>query len=107
MRAKCTFDSRSRSTVGRARERSSLRASTSLARLWRDQGKRTEVRNLLAPIYGWFIEGFDTPDLKEGERFAGLVIFDDFRLWPFCDVARNSRLVGIWVDCRYLQGAVP
>jgi class 3 adenylate cyclase/tetratricopeptide (TPR) repeat protein len=42
-----------------------LLASTSLARLWRDQGKRTEARDLLAPIYGWFTEGFDTPDLKE------------------------------------------
>jgi class 3 adenylate cyclase/tetratricopeptide (TPR) repeat protein len=44
-----------------------LRASTSLARLWRDQGKRTEARDLLAPIYGWFTEGFDTPDLKEAK----------------------------------------
>jgi class 3 adenylate cyclase/predicted ATPase len=44
-----------------------LRASASLARLWRDQGKRTEARDLLAPIYGWFSEGFDTPDLKEAE----------------------------------------
>jgi predicted ATPase len=44
-----------------------LRASTSLARLWRDQAKRTEARNLLAPIYGWFTEGFDTPDLKEAK----------------------------------------
>lgn len=42
-----------------------LRASTSLARLWRDQGKRTEARDLIAPIYGWFTEEFDTPDLKE------------------------------------------
>ena len=42
-----------------------LRTATSLARLWRDQGKRTEARDLLAPIYGWFTEGFDTPDLKE------------------------------------------
>jgi predicted ATPase len=42
-----------------------LRASTSLARLWRDQGKRSEARDLLAPIYGWFTEGFDAPDLKE------------------------------------------
>jgi class 3 adenylate cyclase/predicted ATPase len=42
-----------------------LRASTSLARLWRDQGKRTEARDLVAPVYGWFTEGFDTPDLKE------------------------------------------
>jgi predicted ATPase len=44
-----------------------LRASTSLARLWRDQGKRTEARDLLAPIYGCFTEGFDTPDLKEAK----------------------------------------
>jgi hypothetical protein len=35
--------------------------------LWRDQGKRTEARGLLAPIYGWFIEGFDTADLKEAK----------------------------------------
>jgi predicted ATPase len=44
-----------------------LRAGTSLARLWRDQGKRNEARDLLAPIYGWFTEGFDTPDLKEAK----------------------------------------
>ena len=44
-----------------------LRASTSLARLWRDQGKRDEARDLLAPVYGWFTEGFDTPDLKEAK----------------------------------------
>ena len=42
-----------------------LRASTSLARLWRDQGKRTEAHDLLAPVYGWFTEGFDTRDLRE------------------------------------------
>jgi predicted ATPase len=35
------------------------------ARLWRDQGKRDEARELLAPVYGWFTEGFDTRDLKE------------------------------------------
>ena len=44
-----------------------LRASTSLARLWRDQGKRTETRDLLAPIYGWFTEGFDTPVLQDAK----------------------------------------
>jgi predicted ATPase len=42
-----------------------LRASMSMARLWRDQGKRDEARELLAPVYGWFTEGFDTRDLKE------------------------------------------
>jgi len=44
-----------------------LRAATSLARLWRDQGKHTEARDLLAPVYGWFTEGFDTLDLKEAK----------------------------------------
>jgi len=38
-----------------------------LARLWRDQGKRTEARDLLAPIHGWFTEGFDTPVLQEAK----------------------------------------
>jgi predicted ATPase len=44
-----------------------LRAAMSLARLWRDQGKRDEARELLAPVYGWFTEGFDTLDLKEAK----------------------------------------
>jgi predicted ATPase len=42
-----------------------LRAATSLARLWPRQGKRTTAYELLAPIYGWFIEGFDTVDLQD------------------------------------------
>jgi len=42
-----------------------LRAAMSMARLWRAQGKRQQARDLLAPVYGWFTEGFDTPDLKE------------------------------------------
>jgi predicted ATPase len=42
-----------------------LRAAMSMARLWRDQGKRDEARELLAPVYGWFTEGLDTRDLKE------------------------------------------
>ena len=44
-----------------------LRAAMSMARLWRDQGKRKEARELLAPVYGWFTEGFDTRDLKEAK----------------------------------------
>jgi class 3 adenylate cyclase/predicted ATPase len=44
-----------------------LRGATSLAQLWRDQGKRTQARDLLAPIYGWFTEGFDTPDLTQAK----------------------------------------
>ena len=48
-----------------------LRAAMSMARLWRDQGKREEARELLAPIYGWFTEGFDTRDLKEARTLLG------------------------------------
>ena len=44
-----------------------LRAAMSMARLWRDQVKRDEARDLLAPVYGWFTEGFDTLDLKEAK----------------------------------------
>jgi predicted ATPase len=44
-----------------------LRAAMSMARLWRDQGKRQEARDLLAPVYNWFTEGFDTLDLKEAK----------------------------------------
>jgi len=44
-----------------------LRAAMSMARLWREQGKRDEARELLAPVYGWFTEGFDTLDLKQAK----------------------------------------
>ena len=44
-----------------------LRAATSLARLWHDQGKVQQARELLAPVYGWFTEGFDTRDLKDAK----------------------------------------
>ncbi|MEE8290741.1 MAG: hypothetical protein V3R80_04610 [Candidatus Tectomicrobia bacterium] len=43
------------------------RAATSLARLWQSQGKRQEAYDLLAPVYGWFTEGFDTADLKDAK----------------------------------------
>src|SRR5262245_42257343 len=48
-----------------------LRAATSLARLWQQQGKRAEAHALLAPIYGWFTEGFDTADLQEAKALLG------------------------------------
>ena len=48
-----------------------LRAAMSLARLWRDQGKPQQARELLAPVYGWFTEGFDTLDLKEAKALLG------------------------------------
>jgi predicted ATPase len=44
-----------------------LRAAMSMARLWRDQGKRQQARELLAPVYDWFTEGFDTLDLREAK----------------------------------------
>jgi predicted ATPase len=55
--------------IARAQQAKSfeLRAALSLARLWRDQGKRDEACNLLAPLYGWFAEGFDTADLKKAK----------------------------------------
>ena len=64
-------------TVARAQQAKSweLRAAMSMARLWRDQGKRDEARELLAPVYGWFTEGFDTRDLKEAKA---LLVGDDY-----------------------------
>ena len=45
----------------------------SLTRLWRDQGKVRQAHELLAPVYGWFTEGFDTRDLKEAKGVGGVV----------------------------------
>jgi class 3 adenylate cyclase/predicted ATPase len=56
-------------SVARAQQAKSweLRAAMSIARMWRDQGKHQQARDLLAPVYGWFTEGFDTLDLKEAK----------------------------------------
>jgi predicted ATPase len=56
-------------SVARAQQAKSweLRAAMSMARLRRNQGKRDKARDLLAPVYGWFTEGFDTLDLKEAK----------------------------------------
>ncbi len=56
-------------TIARAQQAKSLelRAATSLARLWQVEGKTTEARDLLAPVYNWFTEGFDTPDLQDAK----------------------------------------
>jgi predicted ATPase len=58
-------------SIALAREMSAkaweLRAATTLARLWRDQGRWAEAHGLLAPVYGWFTEGFDTADLKDAK----------------------------------------
>ena len=55
--------------VARAQQAKSweLRTAMSMARLWRDQGKPQQARELLAPVYGWFTEGFDTLDLKQAK----------------------------------------
>jgi len=56
-------------TVARSQQAKSfeLRTATSLARLWQQQGKRQEAHDLLAPVYHWFTEGFDTADLKDAK----------------------------------------
>jgi predicted ATPase len=58
--------------IARAQQAKSweLRAAMSMARLWRDQGKRRQAHDLLAPVYGWFTEGFDTLDLKEAKALV-------------------------------------
>ena len=61
--------------IARAQQAKSweLRAAMSMARLWRDQGKRDQARDLLAPIYSWFTEGFDTHDLKEAKALLDVL----------------------------------
>jgi class 3 adenylate cyclase/predicted ATPase len=65
--AECCF--RRALTAARDQEAKSweLRAATSMARMWRDQGRRDDARELLAPVFGWFTEGFDTRDLQEAK----------------------------------------
>ena len=65
--------------VARAQQAKSweLRAAMSMAQLWRDQGKRQQARHLLAPVYGWFTEGFDTLDLRESKT-----LLDDLASGP-------------------------
>ena len=61
-----------------------LRVSVSLAQLHRDQGRRVEARNLLAPVYGWFTEGFDTRDLKDAKAlFDELAALPERTTFPF------------------------
>jgi predicted ATPase len=68
-----------------------LRAATSLARLWRDHGKRQQARDLLAPVYGWFTEGFDTADLKEAKALL------DELAEPFVSATSSrARMTASW-----------
>src|SRR5207244_2354183 len=61
--------------VARRQEAKSLelRAATSLSRLWQQQGKRQEAHDLLAPVYYWFTEGFDTADLQEAKALLDVL----------------------------------
>jgi hypothetical protein len=68
-----------------------LRAALSLSRLWRQQGKREEARQLLAPICGWFTEGFDTADLQE-EGVAWGPLIRRLRLTPPLSIAPRWSL---------------
>jgi hypothetical protein len=77
-----------------------LRAATSLARLWQQQGKRQDARDLLAPVYGWFTEGFDTADLQDAKTCC--------KHWtPESDLAgrvgesvQQARTCCFWMNCR-------
>jgi tetratricopeptide (TPR) repeat protein len=62
-----------------------VRAATSLARLWRDQGRHAEARDLLAAVYGWFTEGFDTPVLKEAK-----ILLDELSGQAYVATSRNT-----------------
>jgi predicted ATPase len=62
-----------------------LRASMSLARLWRDQGKVQQARELLAPVYDWFTEGFDTRELKEVKGLLEEFPAQQFARWRLTD----------------------
>ena len=80
-----------------------LLGATSLARLWRDQGKRTDARDLVARVYGWFTEGFDTPVLQEAKalldlasvtQFSSLLLEGDPRFCHVPSVADVPRRIG-------------
>jgi len=69
-----------------------LRTATSLARLWQSQGKRQKAYGLLAPVYDWFTEGFDTRDLQEAKSLlAELRLGTEHILLALADVASASR----------------
>jgi predicted ATPase len=64
LRAESCFQQALAVALGQQAKSLELRAAMSLSRLWQQQGKQDAARNLLAPIYNWFTEGFDTPDLQ-------------------------------------------
>ena len=74
-----------------------LRAATSLARLRRDQGRFAEARDGLAPIYGWFTEGFDTPDLREARAMLEALNSSPTALLPTARSPKHSGSAAIAV----------
>ena len=68
-----------------------LRAACSLGRLWRDQGRPDDAGDLLGPIYGWFSEGFDTPDLKEAKALLDGLSGEDGRRAAVIAAAQNAK----------------
>ena len=71
-----------------------LRAATNLASLWLDRGRRSDARELLAPIYGWFTEGFDTSDLQKAKALLDapfFVVSGTHRSLALLDVAARAR----------------
>jgi class 3 adenylate cyclase/predicted ATPase len=69
-----------------------LRAATSLARLWREEGRRQEARDCLAPVYGWFTEGFDTADLRQARALLDALSSDgDTDDAPLAGLLRRPR----------------
>ena len=75
-----------RAARARSARTSELRTATSLAQLWAERGRRTEARDLLAPIHGWFTEGLDTPDLREARA-----LLDELASAPHGSRARPQR----------------
>jgi len=68
----------------------------SLSRLWQQQGKRAETRALLAPVYGWFTEGFDTADLQDAQALLAALEYEPLtsrRDFPLSPYARNGVLL--------------
>jgi predicted ATPase len=80
-----------------------LRAATSLARLWQQQGKHQEAYDLLAPVYGWFTEGFDTADLQEAKRLLDeLSTHKGVNRWPESSSQKKSP-----IPCRLNSRRLP
>ena len=80
-----------------------LRAAASLARLWREQGRRTVAHGLLAPIYGWSTEGFDTLDLKDAKALLDELVAGFNQLKGFDDslCRRCGRRRRSWLRRRF------